>query len=672
MADSPADWESDDPASAYLAAGGNGTSATTASIDLSHPSVPAGTPEVLFQTERFDRPVVPEMTWAFPVDAGAYRVNLYFAEIFTGITASGQRVFDVSIEGVQVLDDLDIFAQVGLNAGLVTSHDVSVSDGQLNILFTHEVENPAVKAIEIIDLGSQPGTLSAAPGSVHFGEVVTGDTDTASVLLTNLGGAGDPAISVSGATISGTDAGEFSHDLSTPLVLAPGDSQTVTLTHDAGAAGSKAAALSITHNGDNSPLTVNLSATDVDSGAQTPSAYVAVTPSGGLNASTFNNGQIVVQNTSTGGVEIEEVVLNLTGSVVSDAVFDPDDGTPAGDTVGKDFTPNFGAAATGFDSSTLSGDHDDGFDELSVLFTDFEPGEQFTFSIDIDPTSIKGADQPGPSQSGSISGLELSGATVEITFSDGSILAGNLFGSGGLSLGDVDLESGAPDAPSIAFVEGPSPLIVTDQAMTVRISGTSGQKVSLLQGEYGLFLDGAGFDIEPQEVNKAITIKRYSGTIEASGFVDIPVVLENTNPAGGYNLFIATFIEPNGDHTNTSNVLFAELDLSGVLDVSPAALDFGDVESGGSSVLTVTLTNLGSGSDPDIVISAASIGGTDAGEFSHDLTTPHTLGPGESVAVNVTFTAGADGAKSAVLSFTHDGANSPVEVNLSGTATTAP
>jgi hypothetical protein len=39
----------------------------------------------------------------------------------------------------------------------------------------------------------------------------------------------------------------------------------------------------------------------------------------------------------------------------------------------------------------------------------------------MEPTSIKGSAAPGPSNAGKISGLELTGATITIVFSDGTM-----------------------------------------------------------------------------------------------------------------------------------------------------------------------------------------------------------------------------------------------------------
>ena|GEM_PF-280925 len=110
--------------------------------------------DVLFQSERWDPPAAPELAYSLPVTNGSYRVNLYFAEIYNGCFSVGCRVFDVLIEGVLVLNDLDIFREVGSLTALVKTFDVTVSDGVLNIEFRHVVENPKISAIEVIALNN--------------------------------------------------------------------------------------------------------------------------------------------------------------------------------------------------------------------------------------------------------------------------------------------------------------------------------------------------------------------------------------------------------------------------------------------------------------------------------------------------------------------------------------
>jgi large repetitive protein len=237
---------------------GNQTSSTSNAIDLTNPSVPAGTPQALFQTERWDPPTTPEMQWDFPVTPGTYQVRLYFAEIYSGAQSVGARVFDVSIEGNVVLNDYDIFADVGGFKGVVKTFTVT-ADSNLDIDFGHVTENPKVNAIEIL-AGAQPNQLGATPSSLSFGQVVVGQTNTLAVQLTNLGQSGDPGIVVDATTLTGTDPGQFSDNFNdaNDVTLAPGQSTTINVTFGPTNTGAKSATLSVAHSGSNSPLAVSL------------------------------------------------------------------------------------------------------------------------------------------------------------------------------------------------------------------------------------------------------------------------------------------------------------------------------------------------------------------------------------------------------------------------------
>ena len=189
---------------------GNNTFSTTNTIDLTHPSVPAGTPQALFQTERWDPPTAPEMQWNFPVAPGTHEVRLYFADIYAGTQSVGARVFDVSVEGTIVLNDYDIFAEVGGYKGVVKTFTVA-ADSNLDIDFGHVVENPKINAIEILS-ASGPNELGA-PSSLDFGQVVVNGTSTKTVQLTNLGAHRRPRASSSRPPPSpGTNPGQFSDD----------------------------------------------------------------------------------------------------------------------------------------------------------------------------------------------------------------------------------------------------------------------------------------------------------------------------------------------------------------------------------------------------------------------------------------------------------------------------
>ncbi len=178
----------------------------------------------LFQTERWDPSAAPELAYRFALPNGDYTVKLYFAEVYSGITAAGQRVFDVSAEGQVALDSLDIFAEAGARTALVKDFPVSVNDGELEISLSHDTENPKISAIEIIEMGSVQTTHSVTTSTDTPTQISVGEGTVTIVGAPNHG----TASVGSGGTISFVpDAGYSGTDTITYQLVAPDDSVTL-------------------------------------------------------------------------------------------------------------------------------------------------------------------------------------------------------------------------------------------------------------------------------------------------------------------------------------------------------------------------------------------------------------------------------------------------------------
>src|SRR5262249_17931379 len=88
--------------------------------------------------------------YRFFVPNGAYNVKLKFSEIYHAFMSAGQRVFNVSINGTQVLTGFDVVAQAGgPYISLDRTFPVDVLDGEIRIALTPVVSTPKVNAIEI-------------------------------------------------------------------------------------------------------------------------------------------------------------------------------------------------------------------------------------------------------------------------------------------------------------------------------------------------------------------------------------------------------------------------------------------------------------------------------------------------------------------------------------------
>jgi hypothetical protein len=124
--------------------GGNPASGSAA-IDRSAVTNPA--PQQVYQTERWG-----PSTYSLPgfTPGQAYTVRLHFAEFHW--TGPGKRKFNVSINGVQVLTDFDIFAAAGgMNKAIVEEFNITANKNGLIIIqyANGSVENAKSSGIEI-------------------------------------------------------------------------------------------------------------------------------------------------------------------------------------------------------------------------------------------------------------------------------------------------------------------------------------------------------------------------------------------------------------------------------------------------------------------------------------------------------------------------------------------
>ena len=106
----------------------------------------------IYQSERFGSDVDPLRFLLTGVPAGNYSIELHFSENFHD--SQGARVFDVFIEGENVLDDFDIFAEAGGKyvAYFESFQNISVSDGILNITLEPIQGSTTINAIAITEL----------------------------------------------------------------------------------------------------------------------------------------------------------------------------------------------------------------------------------------------------------------------------------------------------------------------------------------------------------------------------------------------------------------------------------------------------------------------------------------------------------------------------------------
>ncbi len=106
-------------------------------------------------------------SYTFSVAPGQYQVSLLFTENGPKAQYAGARVFNVTMQGVVVFANLDIFAAVGGNAALIKTATASAPNGTIKIGFV-PVSGlmPKVSAIQIVPGSSTPADTIAPSVSI--------------------------------------------------------------------------------------------------------------------------------------------------------------------------------------------------------------------------------------------------------------------------------------------------------------------------------------------------------------------------------------------------------------------------------------------------------------------------------------------------------------------------
>lgn len=529
------------------------------------------------------------VNYTFSINAGDQVPGTFFNLGFTGLMSNGTTDY---------LDQFDPGKlAAGGASGFFTVEDVPVGDA-------YQAGNTQQYAFQFgiaVDTASPPFTAHARLQPPFFGGVTptdyqafglqlgTGDQDNyLKIVLAANGGAGgiqvlleqagvatqanygagvtgdvlaagtvdvyayvDPAASTVQPRLS-IDGGTTIIDLGAPLAmpaawLAPADDRGL------------AVGIIATSYGSATPFNATWDLIEVTGPASDASAALTVTAGAGINASTYSGNSFQLSNTSPSGQKITRAVIDLGSGLIEDMVFDPA-GT-AGDQTAKPFTVDTNPGV-GTISHTLSVPHGNGgFEVLTIDFAGggFDPGETLGFSIDADPTSIEGVTAPGPGEAGSVSGLELVGATITVEFDDGSSHTANLWSDGSLGGGVATMEQTVSPAPGLTVVGLAPPAVVASAAQTVHLTGPAGATARLLIVEGALFEQpGGGVDIQPFEANSAIARQEITGIVlDGSGSADVPVTLTRSDPAGGLNHLIAVL---DGAAVRTSPALVVEYD----------------------------------------------------------------------------------------------------------------
>jgi O-glycosyl hydrolase len=213
---------------------------TTNTVSTASATSPA--PAAVYQTERYGA-----MTYTLGgLTAGtSYVLRLHFAEVFW--TATGQRLFNVSVNGAAALTNFDIFAAAGgANKAVIEQFNATANaSGQIVVGFTvGSADQPKISGLEVTTSGTAPtATAPSITTQPASRSVTAGATATFSVAAS-----GTAPFTYQwkkgGTAISGATAASYTTPATT--TADSGSVFSVVVTNSAGSATSGNATLTVT------------------------------------------------------------------------------------------------------------------------------------------------------------------------------------------------------------------------------------------------------------------------------------------------------------------------------------------------------------------------------------------------------------------------------------------
>ncbi len=532
--------------------------------------------------------------------------------------------------------------------------------------------------------------ISVPTSPVALPDTLVGSVSSAvPITVTNSGTA---PLTIASAVLS--DTTNYLIDTVPPGSIAAGNSITLHVNFKPTTRGSHPATLTLTSDALSGPATVNLTGLGLQPGISlnpSPLAFgnqVINTPSSALPITVTNTGNslLTISALTLGGASPADFTIT-TGLPVTVAA---NNGTAAINLV---FTPK----ATGSRAATLTITNDAGAPQVVNLSgTGTQPGIGAPASLTFAAQSVSttGNSSITITNSGTatlhISALSITtnsaefavttaapldiapglNANVNLTFTPAQV---------GNRTGALTITSNAPSSPTAVSLAGvgnaaiiglnPSPLNFGNQLITVPATSAPASLTITNTGNVNLTISGlsigganaadfpfgAGFT-QPSQANPI--------TIAANGNTTIPMLF--TPGAAGPRTATLSITDnaANSPHSVTLNGTGTQPKQP---TFTPTPVTFNQIVGTTSSVVAVTVTNPADATG-NLNISAITISGANAGDFATTTVAPiNGIIPGGTATINLTFTPGAAGARSGVLSITDNAPGSPHSVNLNGT-----
>src|SRR6267378_2443309 len=525
--------------------------------------------------------------------------------------------------------------------------------------------------------------FQVSPTAVNFGNVGVGKQTTQTVAVANTG---TMPVSITQATMSNP---QFSlTGVTLPLSVAIGQSGNFTVAVTPSATGTLTGTLTVQGSDGAAPAVVNLSATAV---AATPqiSLSSASIPFGTVGIGSTGNMNLTVSN--TGSADLTVSVISVAGAQFSVSGITTPRTIVAGQSavVGLSFQPTAAGAAAATLSITsndpvnptttvaLAGTGSSAtFGQLqanpaSVSFGSVSTGSNATKPIVLSNTGTTAVQISSIAASGT--GFSVNGITVPFTLNAAATVTLNaVFAptATGSASGSVTVTSNATNSP-----------------LTISLTGTGAQS---LQATISLTPSSANFgsvtvgSTNSQTIrigntgNGVLTITQASVT--GTGFSTSGLTLPLSINPGQTSTFNAQY-QPSAAGTASGSITIVSnaatspsvVSLTGngvaatqILSVSTNIVTFGNVNTGASSTLPVTVTNTGNSNVQISQIAASGVGYTLSGAG-----VPVTLTPSQSLTFSIIFSPTATGSVSGSVTITSNATGSPSAITLSGSGVVA-
>ena len=537
---------------------------------------------------------------------------------------------------------------------------------------------------------SGTGTIAAAtvsPSTLSFGNQPVGSGSAAQVITLN--NSGDAALDVTGISLSGANASDFTQTNNCGTSVAAGANCAISVTFTPTVSGSRTASLTVADSAANSPQSVTVSGIGTTSAASVSPTSLAF---GNQPVSSASPAQAFTL-TNSGNTALTLSGIAISGANASDFSQTNNCGSSVAAGANCAVSVTFKPAATGVRSATVTLTDNAASSPQTVALS----GTGTASAVSISPSSVAFGNQTvGTTSTGQTVTLantgsaDLSITSIAVSGSNASNFA-QTNNCGSTVAASANCTISVTFTPSRTGSRSAS-ITITDGAAgsphTVALSGTGTTTVASVSPtsiSYGSYSVGSSSSARTVTLRNTGTATMNVSSIAVTGTNATDFTQTNgcgSTLAAGSSCTISVTFAPISAGTRNASITIAD-DATGspqtvavtgrgtapVVSLSTSTLVFGNQSVGAASAAqTVTLTNSGNAS---LNVTSIAASGANASDFVQSSSCGSSLGAGSSCTISVTFRPTTSGDRAAIVSIADSATGSPHTVSLSGTGTTS-